>query len=77
MASTRIPVRLGGKKAGIDVMVNTGMRVTANEDMMPELLTGGSEEYWIGIKNDWLMLRGGRVDGDSQVWFGVTRRLGR
>jgi hypothetical protein len=70
MASTRIPAG----KIDVDVMVNTGMRVTANEDMMPDLLTQGSEEYWVGIRNDWLTLRGGRVADDTQIWFGIHGR---
>ena len=75
MAATRIPTRIGGQKIDIDVMVNTGMRVTANEDMMPELLTGGSEEYWVGIKHDWLTIRGGRVDDATEVWFTINKPL--
>jgi hypothetical protein len=71
MASTRIPAG----KIDIDVMVNTGMRVTANDDMMPELLTQGSEEYWVGIRNNWLTLRGGRVGQDTQIWGGIQWKL--
>ena len=71
MASTRIPAG----KIDIDVMANTGMRVTANEDMMPELLTGGSEEYWVGIRHDWLTVRGGRVDDATEIWFTINKPL--
>jgi hypothetical protein len=56
-------------------MVNTGMRVTANDDMMPELLTKGSEEYWIGVRSKWLTLRGGRVGTETQFWGGIQWKL--
>ena len=75
MAATRIPTRIGGQKIDIDVMVNQGMRWTANEDMAPELLTGGSEEYWVGIKHNWATIRTGRIDGDTQTWFTINRPL--
>ena len=75
MASTRIPTRVGGQKIDVDVIVNRGMRWTANEDMMPELLSQGSEEYWVGIKHNWATIRTGRVGGDRQTWFTINRPL--
>ncbi|MHB8869000.1 MAG: hypothetical protein ACYC8U_09355, partial [Thermoleophilia bacterium] len=72
MVGTRIPI---GRKVDLDVMVNRGMRWTATQDMMPQVMPEAQDEYWIGVNNDWLNVRTGRVGGKSETWIEAIKRF--